>query len=66
MLRTDVLLNIFVETVKIFFRVINEKKVQINTIYLKYRFFGNIMKVFTVTFDQFKASFLNKMINFFQ
>ncbi len=28
--------------------------------------FCNIIKVFTVTFDQFNASLLNKCINFFQ
>ncbi len=28
--------------------------------------FCNIINVFTVTFDQFNASLLNKMIDFFQ
>ncbi len=35
-----------------------------NRIYMKYDFF-NIIKMFTVTFDQFNASLLNKSINVF-
>ncbi len=35
-------------------------------IYLKYKFLGNNVKVFTVTFDKCNASLLNKSINFFQ
>ncbi len=34
-------------------------------LYLKQIFF-NITNVFTITFDQFNASFLNKSINLFQ
>ncbi len=39
-----------------------EGTVQKNSLYLK----QNVIHVFTITFDQFKASLLNKDINFFQ
>ncbi len=57
MLKTVVLLNIFAET-----GFFDEKKVQMNNIYLK---FCHTTHVLTVTFDQFNACLLNKTINFF-
>ncbi len=62
MLKTDVLLNIFVET-DIFLGFIDEYKLQKNSIYLKY-FFCKIINVFTLFFDQFNVSLENKIINF--
>ncbi len=38
-----------------------------NSIYFfKIEIFWNIVNVFTVTFDQFNASLMNKSINFFE
>jgi len=58
MLKTVVLLHIFVETLIHFFSgFFDEWKVQKNSIYLKYKFLYNY--AFTVTFDQFNVSWLN-------
>lgn len=53
--------NIFVETVIHYFH----HSLMKGKLYLKQIFF-NITNVFTITFDQFNASFLNKSINLFQ
>ncbi len=60
MLKT-VLLNNFSETLIILLGFFNEYKVQNKSIYLKKVFF-NIINVFTISFDQFNASKLNKII----
>ncbi len=56
--------NIFflVETISSEF--LSEYKVQKNIIYFKIIFVSLFMNVFTVTFDQFNASLLNKSIDF--
>ncbi len=58
MLKTIVLLNIFVETTY-FFVQDTLMKVQKNNTYLKYKSFCNIINVFTVTFGHFTTSLLN-------
>ncbi len=63
MLKTVVLHNIFVETVMYFIFLDS----QMNRQHLfEIEIFCNIINVFTVTFDQFNASLMNKSINFFQ
>ncbi len=66
MLKTVVLHNIFVETVIIlFFRIlwwIESSKEHLFEI----ESFCNIINIFTVTFDQFNASLMNKSINFLE
>ncbi len=68
MLKIVVLLHILVETVIIvlFSGLINELKVQKNSSYLKYKSNNIIINVFTVTFEQFNASLLNKSIHLFK
>ncbi len=66
MLKTDVLLNIFVENVIFFFflldSLMNGKHKR--TTFIWNDIFCNIINVFTVTFEQFNASLLNNSINF--
>ncbi len=62
MLKTVVLHNILVETVKhfLFWRIESSKEQHL----LEMEIFCNIINIFTVTFDQFNAALLNKSINF--
>ncbi len=61
----QVLINIFVETVIHFSEYLDEYEVQKSRIF-GIEIFCNIINIFTVTFDQFKNSCLNKSINFFK
>ncbi len=62
-MKTAVLLNISVEIMLFFLlRLFDEWKIQKNSICLKYKSFVNIIHFFTITFDQFNASLLNKSI----
>ncbi len=49
----------------IFPEVLDGYKVKKNSIFLKKKLFCNIINVFTVTFEQFNASLVNKMFNSF-
>ncbi len=63
MLKTVVLLYIFVETVIHFFSgFFDEQKVQKNSVYLKQKT-CNIINIFTVIFDQFNASLKNNFLH---
>ncbi len=55
MLKTVVLLHIFVETFFFLSGIIDEYKVQKNIIYLKYKYVYSFMNVLTVIFGQFNA-----------
>ncbi len=59
MLKTAVLLNIFVET-QIFFKILWWIEISKDQHCFVIRIFCNIIIVFNVTFDQFNASLLNK------
>ncbi len=56
--------NILIEAVTRFVKDFLMNKSSENSIYLK-QTFSNNMKVFTVTFDRFNASLLNKSVNLF-
>ncbi len=64
MLKTVVLTNIFVET-DLFFRIHRWIESSKEQHFFKIEIFCYIINVFTVTFDQFNASLINKSINFF-
>ncbi len=64
MLKTAVLLTIFVETKKLFQTTFDELSSKELVIYLKPK--STITNVFTFTFDQFNASLLNQTICFFK
>ncbi len=67
MLKTVVLLNIFVEIVIhfIFQDSLMNRKFK-RTVFFEIEIVCNIVNVFTITFNQLNASLLNKSINFFQ
>ncbi len=65
MLKTVVLHNIFVETVIYFiFQDSQMNRISKEPHLFEIEIFGQIINVFTVTFDKFYASLLNKNINF--
>ncbi len=65
MLKTVVLLNIFVETMIIFFFMIH-RWIESSKVQHLFEIFCNIINVFTVTSHQFNASLMNTSINFSQ
>ncbi len=60
-LKTVVLLNIFVETVTLFFRVFLMNRSSKEQHLFEIEIFCNNINVFTDTFDQFNASLMKKV-----
>jgi len=65
MLKATVLFNIFVEILIQKMDYLMNMKFK-RTVFIVTNFFCNYLKIYTVTFDQFNASLLNKNINFLQ
>jgi len=59
-LKTVILLNVFLQTIFFIFYFFDGKKQPLFEIEI----FVNIIKVFTVTFDQFNAYLLNQLISY--